>query len=1241
MSRPLTAKIEQILQSQSIDVKFKLLIEDVNISNYLISWSIDFSKEFGSAQATFVLNNNDGRFNETEQSAIYIGDKVSFKEYFQGDSTEFPKFYGFVNQRNISKTATDRTFTIVCLDFISSLQFLDIDLEVEGTRVLIENEVLTPNFLSEPNETLAQIFNFANDSLADNPIPIFMIRSKYDGVEDPAYDGFEVLYDVGQLKLGYPLNAKDNYDLIAIKYYYYITGVYLEDVLEEILVQPDGYGKYLFDESSAQDVIDNHLTSTFLQEKVELPDYMTPNYTNSTITLKTTLTSDVTEGATEIYVDDISLFPESGVASINGDIFLWTSKESNNALAGIPSSGSYALKAHSSGSYVKYEAVYLPGRVWYLSFSNILTELTSSDFTLPEEVNLKYFDKRFGRIILDTAISTSSTVTCNSNYSFKTMQATGIELNKISFRSREVENRLGAVQKLREYAPPNWIIRTQGDERIWASFLSQKVNEDYTLQLTTQTNYLEDEDLYSRVILYGKNKNPTNLMLSGDVDFVGTGETYKGTASAVELLCDKEEGNFYIYRSQANIGEIIVQNIKPIVYVNEVPIDNTSHIIAGQQVALEITTRTETTVSGGKSLPKGTLIELENNNFKLIEELEPGEEIKGGKILQIVHYKYTKEQKLYEFIFSNNRKVLASYSHPFDEKILEVKELDLTITEAYDIYTESGYYFINGVKTLSTLSKNYNSRGIYYNKNKLKQKIGRFFNKIFSCNKDICKNNLLGCQCGGGGDTKVTSHTYYYYRIKFPHNSIDPSKAIIFYDAYATDSYIIPAYYQFMDYGKGVLSIPGTRRRYDVERVATATYWVFYSTDDLIIDYENALFKISKKIIKSPASTVVKATFEYLATITPFRDIASVIDGRWDTQVQTRFFSEPVTGYNYAILDLGSIKQIQALDIVAGFFKPDEYRKFDIGFTLSLMYSLNGTDYYDISDKTRNVEFTGGQGRSFEEEDLGIGFQARYIKVILDKVKKIEFSAIYVTVSENNRKFLIDSGLISKETKNGTPIVWRSGTWVVAFANINAYDIIIIKAESKLIPTTVLTEDINIEEKESGEYPTTINVESTEGFEEPGSNETLEAYILNSDGTSDTFYYTGLTSTSFIGVSGLSESHSINDYVVKEIEGDSTLYDYYNLLPKLGDRLYKENKVDEDLLYSESQLKYVSKLYLKEFIKNHSKISTDVVYSPHLNVGDTIRLIDPFNNIDTNYFIESIRDNSGFLGLVLARYPSS
>jgi hypothetical protein len=1208
MAKTLTQYITSMLSSGDIKTKFILTVGNYTVNNYLLSWQISYNKEFGAAQATFILNNSNGIFGENGTYKINVGDVVSFSEYFGTDNTEFKKFYGIVSQRSIAKSATERKITLLCLDYISTLEHLDINLDSEGSKIAVEEEVLTPNFLPEPNDSLSHVFNFANNNIAQNPSPILSIRNQNNFVEDPQYDGFEIQYENGQVKLGFPLNAKDNYDLVAVKYYFYVKGKYAEDVIEEILTQPDGYGNYMFGESSAQAVIDNHLTDTFTNITGNSVDYMIPNYTSTTITIETTLAADFTEGNDYVYVNSTEGLPEQGEGKINGDTFTWSSIGSGNTLTGIPTSGSYALKNHKAGSYVKYEATYPAGQVWYLSYNNLtgdfgdfsfykrfdnyslkpdfslnkdtiitysktgtnsfvysidengkmytttssgiprivygtwaatgflpytvpgflieesrinyvynsllsldgnsdgapdswnlttpyvtgtwtktnvvttpsqtITDLidyvgagyfrmtytgistdgsskslgysfgstpawsivngekytvsfwakgsvsgcslsigavdvgegggstwmgsptssctiledtwrrfsitttatdrtanitsiedigsgkckiyasnsfstgctvwienttnyngsytianqTSSSFEItaafagtetglarrkvrtvsgrftvsgigegdtldvslaliqlekgtgatsfipnlnvsagversadilsitnseirgnskesifiectpsialtndatvrylltddfkgrnisktstgtvlsfypnysesptasanfspmtvgtkyilgaisdssspyvstytgatlsntyttapftaysdptgkfyigsntdgsssfngvihgvaiytnnkkdyvsnintdfsnysllryygyfnisPVNESIKYIDNKYGRIILESPVSLSSITICLTDYSFKTLQATGIEINRIQFRTREVANRLEAVKKVKEYLAPNYVIRTKGDDKIWANYLTQKTVEDYTLQLSTNLNYLEDEDLYTRVLMFGKNKNPTNLMLGGNVSFVSTGEPYKGIATAIQLVPLREEGNYYVYgvtltqnngsgaetkltseyeysgdpltsptvlyvastsgfdstgtayientnstwteftysgvtdttftgvssivknysigtrilpvitssvtNADSIIGRITANSIKPIVYVNEIAIDNQSHIISGQQVIVETTTRTDTTTSGG------------------------------------------------------------------------------------------------------------------------------------------------------------------------------------------------------------------------------------------------------------------------------------------------------------------------------------------------------------------------------------------------------------------------------------------------------------------------------------------------------------------------------------------------------------------------------------------------------------------------------------------------------------------
>ena len=153
---------------------------------------------------------------------------------------------------------------------------------------------------------------------------------------------------------------------------------------------------------------------------------------------------------------------------------------------------------------------------------------------------------------------------------------------------------------MRSYLAPNYIIRTIGDNKIWASYLYQKTRADFTLELISSISYLEDEDIFTRVIMYGKNNNPTNLIFQDGVDFVTSGESYKATTSNTEVNYNRTEGNYYIFNSVvSDVGKITANSIKPIVYVNGVPIDNSSHPIVGQAVTIKLKTRTETSQSGG------------------------------------------------------------------------------------------------------------------------------------------------------------------------------------------------------------------------------------------------------------------------------------------------------------------------------------------------------------------------------------------------------------------------------------------------------------------------------------------------------------------------------------------------------------------------------------------------------------------------------------------------------------------
>lgn len=630
---------------------YRLYINDVEVSEYLIDFTLSFSKEFGSSSASFTLLNNDGLFGDGSTNGVFVGDLVVFKQSFYGSSLEFSTFYGFVESRAISKNATSRTIELTCLDFLAQLKNWDIDLKLEAEKYEVKNEYLTPNFLNSPNDMFAQVFNFANTNIAQSPPPILTVRLKPEAVlineeEDQKYNGFEVYFEQGQVKLGNPFNARDNYDVVAKSYFHYPIGYYIEDAVKLICTQKNAFNKYLFNRNNVQEVIDYHLTSTFNLEENKSSDYLTCNNSSSNITIRHRLIRDYYSYGNEIsgydpreiQLDSVEGLPESGTGNINGDIFTWDGIGSGNRLLNIPLTGSYSLSNHKINDVFKYTDVYLAGQVWYFKYTNLITDIDTLNLDIPEGAVVSYLDKRYGRILLDKPISLFSTVKYNGDYSFYTTQASGIEINYLSLTSREKNNALEGIEALKKYVAPNYSIFQDGKGKIWSKYLTQSSIVDYEAKLVNQVQYLEDQDLYTHTIFYGKNKAPNNILYDENVNLTTLGTSYKGEAVQTELIYDAtysgsdrqdvdaikeqfllENASSYVIFNElysksigsnysgwhkyitaiSSSGRILADNYIPILYINGVPVDNKDHPQYLKAVTVFETSKS-TTSGGGK-----------------------------------------------------------------------------------------------------------------------------------------------------------------------------------------------------------------------------------------------------------------------------------------------------------------------------------------------------------------------------------------------------------------------------------------------------------------------------------------------------------------------------------------------------------------------------------------------------------------------------------------------------------------
>lgn len=440
---------------------------------------------------------------------------------------------------------------------------------------------------------------------------------------------------------------------------------------------------------------------------------------------------------------------------------------------------------------------------------------------------------------------------------------------------------------------------------------------------------------------------------------------------------------------------------------------------------------------------------------------------------------------------------------------------------------------------------------------------------------------------GGGGGGEITTKTFFYYKVYLPSKGILRTEPVYLYDAGGLLLYTLAPNDSRVDYENGMWEVPGQERNNIIESISTASYWLMYSSSKLEIDYNNILFKIDKSLILNVANTTVNADFEYATALAPIYSGRNMFDGRWDTQSHVIFYSKPPAGYAFAEIDLGQAYTIQAVDIIHGFFKPDDKLTFDINNKYSLEYSTDGITYYPVCREATNFNLTGGASVSFEREQLGDNFSVRYFKLIVNDMEKIAY---------------------------------KNGCWVVAFTEFSAFREVILEGEATLISTTHLSSAYV-----SG---TILSVDDTTGFLASGT-----AYL--EDETA--FTYTSTTSTAFLGCTGLVAA-AIDSRVSQTLETTTTVFDEFGLLPNLGDKLEKNVSINP-YLDTQTRVDKRSRDWLVEGNKDHSRCSVGSVYAPHVRVGQTLQVVDTVNHISRRYFVESLKGSDKGIDLVLAYYP--
>jgi hypothetical protein len=281
----LTAAGLLTLQKKNVSTYYQVTINSV-VCNDIKKYSYSQNRDFAAATLSLEIENSDGRYSPGGASVINLNDVIQLIEGLYtatGVLETLNKFKGIVRQRAVSKSGGINTIVITVMDYICRLEELDFDKSKDSPTTSATSIEMGYTALVGSWANYADTFTFkdsggtARTNICPSPEPIIKIKSiTGDYQTEPLFEGFDINYETGKLRCSIPQRI-DKYRLFAsFSYYPVASAFYVEDLIKEIIIEPDDNGTAVFDANT-------YLTSTYLTEEDSLPDTMIPNYSAVTI----------------------------------------------------------------------------------------------------------------------------------------------------------------------------------------------------------------------------------------------------------------------------------------------------------------------------------------------------------------------------------------------------------------------------------------------------------------------------------------------------------------------------------------------------------------------------------------------------------------------------------------------------------------------------------------------------------------------------------------------------------------------------------------------------------------------------------------------------------------------------------------------------------------------------------------------------------------------------------------------
>jgi hypothetical protein len=482
---------------------------------------------------------------------IQIGDRIQIKESIAGDVHE--SFYGVVRQVAPSTTASGDVVTVTLIDPLALLTYSDLNQNFIHASTAVVLERLDPDMTDDGEHFYAAI------KTVDSSTQI-----TYESATGESF-----LSSIAKSELNYLYNATKKSSRRITAYNSTANTVALTETTDvwaigDVITNKIYHNIFNTDQDQIKQNSMSLLIRPLLSGRADDPLYQ--GYSVNVMAGQVVLDAPIRVTDFALY-GSYSYF-ETGYDVEDLIITIATTVDSYGQCA-YPGASQADVKDlyQSVEGTGAVDALIGSGTTWYTRYDNIISTLDADDFSITGTKTFVSFDAKTGKLTLSSS-GTASAVTCEANYLFYTVQATGVQIGEFWNSDLISKTKAASIESLLKAVAPNYRLFTSGRGKLWGKYFEQKVSADASCTLDAgnveSLQFFQDEDSYTRVKMWAKNIAPKNALSNANLVW---SSLVKQAAANVELTYAGVYQGRYVYKIPVQYG--LISNFPyPVIKIN-------------------------------------------------------------------------------------------------------------------------------------------------------------------------------------------------------------------------------------------------------------------------------------------------------------------------------------------------------------------------------------------------------------------------------------------------------------------------------------------------------------------------------------------------------------------------------------------------------------------------------------------------------------------------------------------------